>query len=183
MELDIHAFSNLSKNNSGSGIILSANDIWYNQSKGLKEGYYLYDGEFSFRVGSYGTYNDWRNELSIMSGYGKSDDHWNYLNNLIREEKINSVLDIKEKIYLPFSELICFSDCEGYIGTKICHKLYKDFVNNKALAEKKSLIMDERKGVYSLDGVMSAGQWFLDRYNNFMKAFEYGSNNGCVMFC
>ncbi len=177
MGLDILAFSNLSSDRSKSGVLLQRNDIWYNQSRGLKEGYYLHDGEFSFRAGSYGTYNDWRNELSIMSGYGNSEDHWNYLNNLIREEKINSVLDIKEKIYLPFSELICFSDCEGYIGTELCCKLYKDFIDNKSLAEKKSLIMNEVKG-----GQME-GQWFLDRYNNFMKAFEYGSKKGCVVFC
>ena len=111
----------------------------------------------------------------MISGIINQEDHWNYLKKIIREEKINSVLDLEEKIYLPFSELICFSDCEGYIGTELCCKLYKDFIDNKLLAEKKSLIMSEKKGY-------AEGQWFLDQYNNFMKAFEYGSKKGCVVF-
>jgi hypothetical protein len=64
----------------------------------------------------------------------------------------------------PFSELINFSDCEGTIGTKISKKLLKDF---KDYRPKANIIND---------------QWFLNFYDNMLKAFKMASNNGAVSF-
>ena len=78
--------------------------------------YYQYDynSDLSFRAGSYGGYNYWRNQLAELAGYGSAKFVWDENN------------DLGEKRY--FVELINFSDCEGVIGPKTSEKLYKDFI-------------------------------------------------------
>lgn len=64
---------------------------------------------YHFSAGSYGGYNDWRDWLAKLVGFGSAKDVW-------RDPKPGS-----------FVELINFSDCEGTIGVEVSKKLAKDF--------------------------------------------------------
>ncbi len=68
---------------------------------------------FAFRAGSYGGYNEWRNELAKLAGFESAQDFWD-----------NATDDA------PFFELINFSDCEGIIGPKASAELAKDFASH-----------------------------------------------------
>lgn len=83
--------------------------------KNLKAGQ-EYNGEnvFSFRAGSYGGYNAFRNELAKLSGL---DDRTIWAN----PEKYKDV---------PFYELINFSDCEGVMDWETAAVLCEDFIEN-----------------------------------------------------
>lgn len=83
----------------------------------IKDGYYSYSDSHGFRAGSYGGYNEWRNELAILAGFESAKDAWS-------------------KDSGPFWELINFSDCEGTLGTITCKKLLFDFKEFYAKAEK-----------------------------------------------
>lgn len=70
----------------------------------------------AFRAGSYGGYNEWRDDLS------------------------RSVLGVRASVVwetpmgyqgLPFYELINFSDCEGTIGPEAAVDLLKDFYDHR----------------------------------------------------
>lgn len=112
-------------------------------------------GHWSFRAGGYGSYNDWRKILCDLVHKIDIEDLWK----LWYEDP-----EFMERH--PFIELICFSDCEGAIGTDICRKLYQDF------AEYQEILRE-----YSPDG-----RW-LYIYEEFMGAFEHGQNSGFVKFC
>lgn len=73
-----------------------------------------------FRAGSYGGYNDWREQLAQLAGYASARHVWN------------------DHLLGPFVELINFSDCEGVIGSEAAQKLATDFAafNEKALKHK-----------------------------------------------
>lgn len=64
----------------------------------------------------------------------------------------------------PFYELINFSDCEGVIGPETSKKLAEDFATFGHVA---SLHEDE---------------YFRAKYQDWKKAFEFASENGCVDF-
>jgi hypothetical protein len=64
----------------------------------------------------------------------------------------------------PFYELINFSDCEGVIGPDTSKKLAEDFATFERMA---GLHEDE---------------WFRSKYQDWKKAFEFASENGCVDF-
>lgn len=64
----------------------------------------------------------------------------------------------------PFIELIDFSDYDGTIGTAISQKLSKDF---SEFQQKANWHEDE---------------YFLTKYNEWREAFEFASENGCVVF-
>ncbi len=125
----------------------------------------------SFRAGSYGGYNQWRNELANMVGYNGADEVWcdkefdSFKNFNLRKDKLKSLSgDIVERVK-PFYELIKFSDAEGVIGSEVCKKLYKDFVDFDQQA--KNHIQDD---------------WFYALYNDWKKAFKMASENGAVSF-
>jgi hypothetical protein len=124
----------------------------------------LYDcvDTFSFRAGSYSGYNHWREQLSLvfLGEYPRTiwDDPHSF----------------NDK---PFVELINFSDCEGILGTNVCQKLLSDFrtaVKDIKLlpGQAESLAIDNRE----LD-------YFIEKFYQWLKAFEYGADEGCVYFC
>lgn len=73
---------------------------------------YGYEEGFSFRTGSYGGYNAWRDKLAQLAGYKSA-------------EAVCANPDLKG----AFVELINFSDCEGVIGFSLSVKLSKDFTD------------------------------------------------------
>lgn len=115
------------------------------QFEGLYERKYSAHDSFAFCAGSYGGYGEWRRRLASLVGIGDLDAWWS--TNSGRGD--------------PFAELIMFSDCEGSIGPVVCEKLAKDFERfNVAAAQ-----MDSD----------CHGSYFLQRYDDWRKAFEFGS--------
>jgi hypothetical protein len=82
----------------------------------LQDGIYLYQGSIEFGAGSYGTYNGFRNDLS-----------------LIAHGVFAQVIWANPEIYKgsDFYELINFSDCEGVIGPMTSQKLTSDFKKHR----------------------------------------------------
>lgn len=170
MGLDISAYGQLVKTEdiNNADVILYKNDIIFEQSKGIEPGYYNIEGEYhTFRAGSYSGYNKWRKLLSEMIGY-TLEKIWSISQALIRDDKLNQILDDRSKISIPFIELITFSDCEGYIGSIISNKLFQDFKSNR----EKAVNFANSKNI----------NWFIRLYDNFMEGFRIASNNGVVKF-
>lgn len=111
MGLDIVYYRDLRKTTEDDP---DASHLWVNPSfkdraDGMEDGYYKAEKRWSFRAGSYSSYNHWRNQLAILGGFDSDHDAW------INHEGG------------PFWEIIHFSDCEGIIGPKTSHKLAIDF--------------------------------------------------------
>lgn len=100
-------------------------------------------------AGSYGGYNNWRNELSIFGLGVDAKTVW------ANPEKYKG---------RPFYELVNFSDCEGTLGADISAKLARDFWENLARAE------------------VECDEYFVAKYNEWLRAFEYAANDGAVEF-
>lgn len=83
---------------------------------GIVEGYYLLPKARWFRAGSYGTYNSWRESLSLLA------------NGVLPQIVWRDPFTYAEK---PFYELIDFTDCEGFIGPNTSAKLARDFEIHK----------------------------------------------------
>lgn len=71
-------------------------------------------------------------------------------------------LRLKDK---PFYPLINFTDCDGIIDPDMCKKLHKDFTDNY-----EKIVED------------SYSRFNVDLYINWFKAFEFASQNGCLVF-
>lgn len=88
----------------------------------VKDGVYRIDGErFDFRAGSYSSYNEWRNWLSLTM-----------LDVLARTVWENRA----QYVGKPFYELIGFSDAEGIIGSVVAQKLAADFSEHQSKIER-----------------------------------------------
>lgn len=68
-----------------------------------------------------------------------------------------------------FEELINFPDNQGIIGPAISQKLYDDFKNNYNEAIRFSKNIED-------------GEYWISKYRDWMKAFEFASQNGAVDF-
>jgi hypothetical protein len=135
----------------------------------VDRGYYdCEDSEHFLRMG-YGRYGVLRNEIARIAGYKKTDidkpdfRDEDYLNKYYFY-KHPYLHDVYEQENGAFSELIIFSDCEGYICSTVCKKLYSDFEQ----------FLDAAKA--GLDD-----HWF-EGYENLMAAFKYGSENGYARY-
>jgi len=89
-------------------------------TEGLTPGVYRRDGEFGFRAGSYGGYNQWRDQLARLAGWSGATAAW----------------DDPKSVSGPFGRLINFSDCEGYIGPAPAAKLAADFAEYQHAADR-----------------------------------------------
>jgi hypothetical protein len=107
--------------------------------------------EYDFRAGSYSSYGDFRRELSETFLNSPPEKVW---------------LNPKSYEGQPFYELIDFSDCEGVLGTGVCAKLHKDFVDGR---EK------------FVEEVQS--DWSVESYDRFTKALELAKEDGVIIFC
>lgn len=131
MGLDITAYSGMieAKGNEAFDNVgdLKDDEVWFivydepnfpGRCNEFKDGHaYKANKEFGFRAGSYSGYNQWRDKLAEIAGYGCA----------------KNVLD--NPIDGPFMELINFSDCEGTIGTEVSAKLIEDFRRYRNKAE------------------------------------------------
>ncbi len=128
------------------------------RADGLSPGMYRARESFSFRAGSYGGYNKWRNELAKLAGYPQRPlvDRRG-----VRELHAQGAWETDSG---PFWELINFSDCEGSIGPKTSAKLAKDFAEHQTKAE------------------AHPDEWFRELYAEWRKAFEMAADGGVVTF-
>lgn len=140
---------------------LYPNPHFQERAGSITEGNYTFEDQMGFRAGSYSGYNYWREQLAKMAGYPAIEVE-KYGNKEIRHDA-----GAWEKTEGPFWELICFSDCEGIVGTEDCVKLAKDFAENQ-----------EKVG--SMDDGNPHG--FAAKYSEWRKAFELASDGGCVDF-
>lgn len=121
----------------------------------LTEGAYVGDAGPSFRAGSYGGYNWWREQLARLIGQ-TPDAIW-------------SNPDAHKDT--PFVELIDFSDCDGQIGPDAARELAKDFAE-----------WEERAMEFKTDDP-DADDYWRGRYKLFKEAFEQAAEGGVVVFC
>lgn len=110
MGLDITAYKNIRPSDDEDASQIWINSAFASHAEALTHGM-RFEAEKSegFRAGSYGGYNQWRNDLAKLAGYLSDEDAWT-------------------KTEGPFWELINFSDCEGVIGPKTSAKLHADFI-------------------------------------------------------
>jgi hypothetical protein len=160
MGLDIIAISKLVKAEGKDGEVRIGDDPEYN--KGIEPGPYnttMESRRTDFRVGPYSFYNRFRETLSRCMHGVEPVEIW------------DSVEDYKGK---SFIELIDFSDCDGRLGGAVCEKLYEDFAENRPKFKEyiDSQGWDEEKI-----------EDYLSVYEDFMKAFEIGREEGVVIFC
>lgn len=116
--------------------------------------YYTAGGCMDAFSGAYSRYSRFREHLAMLAGYpGHATDFFGF----------KYTQGCWDSPWGPFWELINFSDCEGVIGTDACVKLAADFKEFQ-------------------DGADKAVGEFLGHYNSFRRAFEYASEEGCVVF-
>jgi hypothetical protein len=119
----------------------------------LVEGVYEVLGDrFSFRAGSYSAYNWWRTHLAALVGTTP-----------------RQVWDLKHEPP-AFLEIIDFTDCDGVIGPKTAGKLAKDFEAWRSRAVSFGKTIEDN------------GEYFIEVYDEFAKAFKLASDGGAVEF-
>lgn len=123
----------------------------------IVDGYYTYEDEYGFRVGSYSGYNNWRNELARLAGYKITK----YTE--MGQERECYAAGAWQSGSGAFWELINFSDCEGVLGTEVCKKLLADFIE-----------YDERAKTFDSD--------FYERYKEWTEGMKYAAENGLFDF-
>lgn len=119
---------------------------------------YKADDSVSFRAGSYGRYNAWREELAKLAGY-PAVAYERYGQTSMRHDA-----GAWAALSGPFHELINFSDCEGVIGPVVSAKLAQDFADFQEKADSHN------------------DEYFRSRYANWRQAFEMAAINGAVDF-
>lgn len=101
------------------------------------------------------TVYEWENSFEFRAGSYSGYNRW------------RSNLE-KFKGDVAFQELIDFADNEGVIGGVLSKKLFNDF---KRYYDEAKRYSEEIKD-----------EWFIEKYKDWMKAFEYASDNGAVDF-
>jgi len=123
---------------------------------------YKYDVEANHDVNismGYGRYNGWRERLAKLAGYPLTA-YESHFTKAIEHRHDAGAWEVTEG---PFWELICYSDCEGYIGATVCKKLLADFEQYAEAAQK----LDE---------------YFWQRYQNWHSAVRLASDGGAIAF-
>lgn len=133
---------------------------WASYAPEVKEDIaYRFGDEFGFRAGSYGGYSAFRDILAKIGGF----------NNFPWESRGIAGGRYKEPVdHLPFYHLVCFSDCEGTIGTAACVRLAKEFAENREKFAKEVVDTD--------------AEYYLGCYDDWQKACELAANGGAISF-
>lgn len=109
------------------------------------EAIYSYDDSGSFRAGSYGGYNAWRDELATLAGFPSASQVWE-----------------KADYDGPFEPLINFSDCEGIIGPETSARLARDFAEHQPKADAIGGYFAEKYADWRAAFEAVAGNGFVD---------------------
>lgn len=125
---------------------------------------YTWEDRFDFRAGSYSSYNIWRRKLQEFANQDLFKITTDGMGN-VGLECIDTALIDSDSFY----ELIEFADNEGVIGSVVSKKLLSDFIKNKSKAKEFSKTFEE------------GNNWFY-LYCDWLKAFEYASENGAIDF-
>lgn len=134
-------------------LIAITEDEFHGRTEGCVAGVYTCEDRYGFHAGSYSGYNVWREQLSQFALKKSPEAVWG-----------------GPGLKGPFVELIWFSDCEGVIGPVVAAKLAKDFSD-----------FQDRANEYANQDV-SDGDYWLEHYNDWRKAFELAAQNGAVEF-
>lgn len=122
---------------------------------------YTYAERFSFRAGSYGGYNQWRDQLARYAGWLLgAPGCWNHCAGKPGYDHHDATE--------PFKELINFSDCEGIIGTYAAQKLLNDFRNEQEKITQQAINNGE--------------DYFVELYRHWMRACEFAADGGMIDF-
>lgn len=121
---------------------------------GVTPGVYTFAERLDFRAGSYSGYNDWRNWLASLAGFGTARALWD---TIARDASFTG----------PFVELINFADNEGVLGPVVSAKLARDFAEFQSRVD---ALSTDTHGFY------------VGRYEMWRKAFEIASDHGAVDF-
>ena len=116
---------------------------------------YLATGDtFGFRAGSYSGHGQFRAALCEAALGVPPENVWE---------------DPDEFRGKPFYELINFSDCEGAIGPEVCAKLAADFQRERAVRD-------------ALEAKDLPGDWYVQKFDDWQRAFELAADTGLVQF-
>lgn len=172
MGLDISVYNNLKllnenptekqieKSYDGDNIVIYQHEDFPDQLVPLINGaIYAADGQYDFPAGSYSGYNRWREWLAKLAEYPEAPSTSEWSSSFRSHSEGAWATDSG-----PFWELITFSDCEGTIASESAKKLYVDFLN------------------YYDRAILTNSCHDLEKYRDWMKAFEIASDNGCVVF-
>lgn len=128
--------------------------------KGLQTGaIYLHTGREHMWSSSYHSYGNWREQLAKLAEY-PMEPYQAYKG---ATAQLMHVAGAWSSDKGPFWELVNFSDCEGTLGTEVCRKLLRDFIQ----FEHKAATMRES---------------FQAGYQTWKRTFEFASDNGAVDF-
>jgi hypothetical protein len=110
--------------------------------------------EWSFRAGSYGGYSDFRDLLCTTVLGVSPNEVWT---------------NAEEYRYKPFYEIINFADNEGTIGPIACYDLSVDFAMHREM-------------VADAVAAMRDGDYFMEKYDEWTRAFADTAMTGLVQF-
>jgi hypothetical protein len=186
MGLDIKAWSNLKFSEYRDEENYDVIRIWKNyifpDHCELEEGNWEETPEtriHSFRAGSYSGYGLFRNILAQCTLGVTADAVWE-----------------AEDIYMnrPFFNLLNFSDCEGVIGPTYSEALFEDFRDNRDrfirnlkqeidfTKETENPLAMEPEFILDLELSQDTIEYYIELYDNWMKAFELAKDDGIVEF-
>lgn len=186
MGLDITAWSHIKRMEEQDPDDYSCIRVWRHSSFPLhcelEEGCYettdLTDVH-RFRAGSYSGYNVFRDVLTLCTTGVPSSSFWE--NEDLYQES-------------PFFELVNFSDCDGAIGPKYSALLYEDFVQNRERfianvrqeidysKETSDPLALEPEFILDLNLSEETIAYYIEQYDNWLKAFELAKDDGLVEF-
>ncbi len=130
----------------------------------LEDGkFYSVDEAYGFPAGSYGGYNQWREQLAKMAGYPLTEYREDY-----STRRMHAAACWKGATG-PFSELIMFADNQGVLGASVCAKLAKDFAEHEAAAR-------------TFAAAPEGDSDFIVSYLDWKQAFELAADGGMVDF-
>jgi hypothetical protein len=131
----------------------------------LAKGYYLPgpgSEEHGFRAGSYTGYCLWRCRLAEFALGVRCPTVEDF-----------AALVLDDNTYAgPFTPLLFFSDCDGFIGPRLCKVLAADFADHRAQAEEWARTHPAPEGQIGL----------MDTYDDWRRGFDLAADNGAVMF-
>lgn len=135
------------------------NPDFKDHAKGLEhKAVYSFRDSTGLSAGAYSSYNGWREDLAKLAGYPAGQyEEWG-------TKYYSHCVPCWNGERGPFSEMINFSDCEGFIDAETSKKLAADFAQ---FQDKADAIGDE---------------YFRKKYSAWRELFELAANNGCVEF-